>query len=98
MLPSVLTSISISHLHCLSGIRSFDAAALEKALVRRVLLDIRGLPLLCRVHAWLLAKLRGGDLGVITRSFLTMVRHRDRRQVSVFGHRFLATANQEGSP
>jgi hypothetical protein len=30
---------------------------------------------------------------VITRSFLTMVRHRDRRQVSMFSHRFLANCS-----
>src|ERR1700719_1546816 len=91
MLPSVLTSISINHLHCLHGVRSFDAAALEKALVRRVLPDIRGLTLLSRIDASLLAKLNGRNLGVIARSFLAMVRRRNRRQVlSVFRHRFLA--------
>src|SRR4249920_909934 len=93
MLPSVLTSISINRLRCfiaLNAFRSFDATALEKALVGCVLLDVRGLALLCRIDVSLLAKLRARDFGVITRSFLTMVRHRDRRQVSMFRHRFLA--------
>jgi hypothetical protein len=53
----------------LNAFRSFDATALEKALVRCVLLDVRGLALLCRIDASLLAKLRGRDFGVISVPF-----------------------------
>jgi hypothetical protein len=78
----------------LNAFRSFDAPALEKALVSCVLLDVRGVALLCRIDASLLGKLRGRGFGMIARSFLAMVRRRNRRQVSTFRHCFLANCSQ----
>jgi len=74
--------------------RSFDAPALEKAFVRCVLLDVCALALLCRIDTSLLGTLRGRGFGMVARAFLAMVRRRNRRQVSMFRHCFLANCSQ----
>ena len=96
MLPSVLTSISINRLRCFIALSRtrfdhFDASALEKRLF----------VVFCAMFAvWpssaglMRAFLGRSAAGVSARAFLAMVRRRNRRQVSMFGHCFLANCSQ----
>ena len=77
MLPSVRR---------VEGVALFDAAPFEEALVCRVLSYASGLALLRRLCVRMLERLAWRNFTVVARTFLAVVRRRDRRHVPMLGH------------
>jgi hypothetical protein len=76
-----MLSPSVHHVE--SDCEYLNAAPFEKAFVRRVLSDVRGVALLCRIHVNPLEKLAGRSFVMDASSLLTAACRGHRRHVAM---------------